>query len=91
MDMQLPANWNMALLKNLMDKTFPERRVMVTQKDKLKSVMELKEIYLLLFDAEAIKEVFERLMEMDGAAKILEGIENVQEKLMLSKRKKNEE
>ena len=54
----------------------------------MKCLMELKEIYLL-FDAEAIKEEFERLMEMEGDAKILEGIEKVQEKLMLLKRMKN--
>ena len=48
-DMQLPAIRNQGLVKNLMSKTFLERRAMVTRKDNLSTVADMKKLYPLLF------------------------------------------
>ena len=88
---QHPMNRNKALLGNLMTNTFPERRELVTQKAKLKTAKEINEIYPLLFTTESIKEEFTRLMDYDGMAKMISGLEAIQDKVMgLQKGKESE-
>ena len=78
---EVPCNGNNALVEQLMIKTFPERRVFVTQTDSMKTIPELKMIYPLLFTAEALQKEYAMLMDSEPLAKFYASLEPIEEKV----------
>ena len=89
-DMQLPAIRNQGLVKNLMSKTFLERRAMVTRKDNLSTVADMKKLYPLLFSFEGMTEEFQRLMDFAGLKRMEDGLKSMEAKLFLFNKGGNE-
>ena len=88
---QTTATRNLNLQKSLMNLTFPERRVLVTNEGQLKTASQIKEIYPLLFDKKGIEEEFHRLMEFNAIDKLNEELLKYVDKLsVLTKSKESE-
>ena len=78
---QLPCNRNSLLVEDTMAKTLPERRVLVKQADKMKTIPELKALCPLLFTASAIANEYKMLMNNEPLQKFYGALETIEEKV----------
>lgn len=85
-----PCHRNNTLITSILNKTFPERRGYITEKDNIKNVSELKTLYPLLFDLKNMMEEFHRLMEINPIRLMEEELGKVEDRLLLLPSRKKE-